>query len=133
MSKLAQSIVIITMNTQKIEQLWHSAGIANPRGNSCAVEVGAQGHALDAQALYQVIEMAYQYFKRHIGVSTRVFPQITDGEINANQSTRLFDCIKLLISQVARAAAKLMNIRVGRDQRRFRESRNIPETFLVDV
>src|SRR5579883_3617200 len=94
------------MLPQSIDQLWQASGVANLCRNGCAIKIGAESYAVDAQARNQVIKVAHQYLQRHIGVASGVLPQIVDAEVDADQAARCFDGVQLLIGQVARALAK---------------------------
>ncbi len=73
------------MCTQDVDELRHTSSVADFKRNSRAIKIGAKGYSLDTQALNQVIEMAHQYLKRHIGVTAGILPQVVDAEIDADQ------------------------------------------------
>src|SRR5262249_37419460 len=68
-----------------------------------------------------------------VGVAPAILAQEADRVVDADETTRLPDCSKLLVGQIARSWAQRVCIGMRRNQRCTRKFGDIPEPLLVDT
>src|SRR5258708_27338739 len=110
MGDFAQRSVIVTAVGQGCYKLRQARHVTDDLRNPGAIEVGAKADAVDAEALHQVIDVAYHSVQRGIRVVITILAQHTDAKVQPNHAIRLFDRVQLLIGQVASYWTNSMHI-----------------------
>src|SRR5690606_2068237 len=130
---LLERVLVVPGVLQRHQQSLHAGDVSYRRGHRRPVEVGAQGHAVDAELVDEVVDVPDHDLERQLGVGGAVGGQEAGVEVEAHQPLRAGDGRELRVGEVAGRGADRVRVRVRGDERRLREVGHVPEAALADV
>lgn len=84
MGDLGQRAFVEAVGLERFHQFGQTGGVFEIVGHGGAIEVGAEGHMVDADAIGDVGGVAHNLGQRSFRVGATIFTQETDVKVDAN-------------------------------------------------